>query len=565
MPQTPKFFITHSWKDIDFAKRLCDDLRKHGLEGFFDAYSIQPGENIAARISEGLEKCDVYVPILSLAALDSPWCKEEINAAITLKNERDSKGRVRGRPEIIPLVVEPCDLPVLLKPVLYINFVGRYDAALEELLSKGFKVARPTSTAVPARSTHATPTASAPPKSTPAPPRAPTLPRDELADLYQEARALQGEGNLREAAARFEKIADYRDAPARLQKLQLYLAADDLMKQALADKDDRAESWQDAHARLEELLQLDPQFLDARAKLATTNRWIALAEIYERLLDALDIDDWAKAFPLFEQIRRAKPNYKRTQTLFERAWSPMVQAGVTKKVDKDGRELLLVPAGEFMMGGNEGSDDEKPPHTVYLDAFYISRFPVINADYKKFVDAAKHSPPSHWQNGKIPQGKENYPVVNVSWDDATAYAQWVGKRLPTEAEWEKAASWDDIKKEKRIYPWGKDFDVSRCNSSESGIGDTTPVGKYSPQGDSFYGVADLAGNVWEWCADWYDENYYKNSLKENPKGPASGQARVLRGGAFDFGSDYVRAACRGWYVPNFGLRYDGFRVVAGAS
>ncbi|MCI0478411.1 MAG: toll/interleukin-1 receptor domain-containing protein, partial [Anaerolineales bacterium] len=331
----PKFFITHSWKDIDFAKRLCDDLRKHGLEGFFDAYAIQPGENIAARIAEGLEKCDVYVPILSLAALDSPWCKEEINAAITLKNERDSKGRVRGRPEIIPIVIESCDLPVLLKPVLNINFVERYDAALDELLSKGFKVARPAA-AVPARSTHATPTASDPPKPTPAPPRAPTLPRDQLADLYHDARALQSEGNLRDAAARFEKIADYRDAPARLQKLQLYLAADDAMKQALADKDDRAESWLDAHARLEELLQLDPQFLDARAKLAATNRWIALAETYEHLLDALDVDDWAKAFPLFEQIRSVKPNYKRTQTLFERAWTQMVQAGVTKKIGSDG-------------------------------------------------------------------------------------------------------------------------------------------------------------------------------------------------------------------------------------
>ena len=216
------------------------------------------------------------------------------------------------------------------------------------------------------------------------------------------------------------------------------------------------------------------------------------------------------------------------------------------------------------MGSND-NDDEKPSHTVYLDAFYIDRYPVTNAEYKKFVDATHHPPPEHWKSGKIPPGKENHPVVNVSWNDAVAYAQWVGARLPTEAEWEKAASWDDIKKEKRVYPWGNDFDASKCNTSESGIGDTTPVGKYSPQGDSFYGVADMAGNVSEWCADWYDENYYKNSPAQNPKGPDSRQYRVLRGGAFYDKSYGVRAAYRYGGYPDLRGGDRGFRVVVGAS
>lgn len=539
----PKFFITHSWKDIDFAKRLRDDLRKHGLEGFFDAYSIRPGDDIAGRIARGLEECDVYVPLLSPAALESKWCELEINAAINLSLEQ---GR-SGRPRIIPAIVAPCKLPTLLRGRLYINFHQRYDEALKELLKEfGVSVQPPASP----HPTHAAPT-SAPPR--PTLPPAPKLSRDELAELYHEARALQNEGNLRQAAACYEKIGDYRDAPARLQKLRLYLAADDLIKQALADKDDRVEAWLDARARLEQLLQLDPRFLDAPAKLETTQRWLALPKAYERLLDALDVNDWAKAFPLFEQIRSVKPNYKRTQTLFERAMPQMVQAGVMKKIGKDGREMIFVPAGKFIMG--EGGD----AHEVHLDAFYIDRYPVTNADYKKFVDATNHAPPGHWQNGKIPQGIANHPVVNVSWDDATAYAQWAGKRLPTEAEWEKAASWDDVKKQKRVYPWGNDFDASKCNSSESGIGGTTPVGKYSPQGDSFYGVADLAGNVREWCADWYDDNYYKNSPKENPKGPASGQYRVLRGGSWGAQQYGVRAADRGDYVPDDRTLDVGFR------
>ncbi len=538
-----KFFITHSWKDIDFAQRLCDDLRAHGLEGFFDAYSIHPGDDIASRVARGLEECDVYVPLLSPAALNSKWCELEIHAAINLSLEQE-RG---GRPRIIPVVVAPCQLPTLLRGRLYINFYQRYDDALKQLLAEfGVSIQPPAS----AQPTHAAPTP-APPK--PAPPPASAPSRDELVHLYNEARAFQSEGNLRDAAALFEKIGDYRDAPARLRKLQLYLAADDVMKRALADQDDRAEVWLDAHARLEELLQLDPQYLDARAKLETTKRWIALEETYERLLDALDVDDWAKALPLFEQIRSVKPNYKRTQTLFERASPLMVQAGVTRKIGKDGREMLLVPAGKFIMG--EGGD----AHEVYLDSFYIDRYPVTNADYKKFVDATKHSPPGHWQNGRIPQGKENHPVVNVSWDDATAYAQWAGARLPTEAEWEKAASWDDAKREKRVYPWGNDFDTSKCNSSESRIGDTTPVGKYSPQGDSFYGVADLAGNVLEWCADWYDENYYKNSPTRNPTGPASGQYRVLRGGSWSFDATHVRAADRICLRPVARIVNVGFR------
>jgi formylglycine-generating enzyme required for sulfatase activity len=391
--------------------------------------------------------------------------------------------------------------------------------------------------------------AQTPPSAQKTPPAA-ALPRDELLILYNDARALQAEGKLSEAAALYAKLGDYRDAPDRLRKLQLYLEADKWMKQGVADKEDRSQPWEEARARLEELLQLDPRFLDAPARLETARRWLALPETYDLLLDAIDREDWKQALPLFEQIRRVKPAYRRTQPLFERTWLQMVQAGVT--MDDDGKKILMVfiPAGECVMGSENGDSDEKPRHTVYLDAFYIDRYPVTNAEYKKFVEATKHRPPSHWQDGKIPPGKETHPVVNVSWDDAAAYAAWAGKRLPTEAEWEKAAGWDDLKKEQRVYPWGDRFDSAKCNSKESGIGGTTPVGKYSPQGDSFYGVADMAGNVWEWCADWYDEGYYKKSPKENPQGPASGSSRALRGGSWNDSDDSLRASNRGRYTPD---------------
>ncbi|MCG3140593.1 MAG: Hercynine oxygenase [Anaerolineae bacterium] len=245
--------------------------------------------------------------------------------------------------------------------------------------------------------------------------------------------------------------------------------------------------------------------------------------------------------------------------------------------NKAGQEMILIPAGEFLMGTTDAEAQrmlygggmteaqlqmEIPQHPIYVDAFYISRFPVTNAEYKKFVDETKRQPPAYFQNGKFPIGRGDHPVVNISWKDAEAFCKWAECRLPTEAEWEKAAGWDDVKKIKRVYPWGDTFDISKCNSHEAGIGDTTPVGKYSPQGDSFYGVSDMAGNVWEWCADWFHENYYEVSSRENPQGPASGQYRVLRGGSFYFGASFARCAWRYWVRPDDLFTFIGFRVVA---
>jgi formylglycine-generating enzyme required for sulfatase activity len=590
----PKFFITHAWKDIEFARRLYYDLRANSIEGFFDERSIKAGERIPDKIQQGLEGCDVYLPVLSRVAFESPWCKDEISLAIMLTNDRARN----GRPQIIPILIDDCIAELKkVAPILttrsYLTLEDSYDNLLYRLLTEVFDIARPLlppktpPPAPPAEPKLQTPSSAASPKLAPRP--ADSLParqaeaaprqsvphaRDEIIQLYNDARALQSAGGLRPARDAFQTVVasapEYRDAALRLKKLELYLNADDLMQQALADKEDKPDKWIQAAARLEELLGLDLKFLDTQAKLETCRGWIALEDAYEHLLDALENDDWVKALALFEQIRTVKPTYRRTQALFERAWPQIVQAGATKKIGKDGKEMILIPAGEFLMGSEE-NDNEKPPHKVYLDAFYIDRYPVTNAKYKKFVDAAKHQPPSHWQNGQIPSGKDNHPVVNVTWNDAVAYAQWAGGRLPTEAEWEKAASWDLVNQRKRTYPWSDEFDASKCNTAESGIKDTTPVGKYSPQGDSPYGVGDMAGNVWEWCADWYDENYYKNSpvsqgsTTRNPQGPSSGQYRVVRGGAWDGVQWTVRCACRGSNGPDLFSDNIGFRVLSPGS
>jgi len=222
--------------------------------------------------------------------------------------------------------------------------------------------------------------------------------------------------------------------------------------------------------------------------------------------------------------------------------------------ERDGSVMVLIPAGEFTMGSDEGGSDEKPKHDVYLDAYYIDKYEVTVGQFRKFCSATRTNMPGQpsWNEG------DNYPVVNVSWDDASAYASWAGKRLPTEAEWEKAARGLNG----RVYPWGYTWDSSKCNNGEpnstDGYANTAPVGSF-PQGASKYGVLDMAGNVWEWCSDWYNEIYYQSSPSRNPTGPSSGLVRVGRGGSWNSGLALCRTVNRGSYLPELRTIYYGFR------
>ena len=197
---------------------------------------------------------------------------------------------------------------------------------------------------------------------------------------------------------------------------------------------------------------------------------------------------------------------------------------------KDGK-MILIPAGEFSMGDhhNVGGRDEKPVHTVYLDAYYIDAYEVTVGQYKKFIQATGHSAPN-WKEVVEYSPTDQHPIIDVSWYNAAAYAQWAGARLPTEAEWEKAARGGLFGKR---YPWGNEAPDAGGKYRANAV--CAPVGSFSPNG---YGLYDMAGNVWEWCSDWYDSDYYSSEeAKNNPQGPANGSWRVLRGG-------YLRCADR---------------------
>jgi len=252
-------------------------------------------------------------------------------------------------------------------------------------------------------------------------------------------------------------------------------------------------------------------------------------------------------------------------------------------------QMVRIPAGKFLMGstpeqakrvvkdGPEISkadwkkwvEWEQPQHIVELSEYSIGKYPLTNREYQAFVHEAKYKSPEGWDGDQYPPEKGDHPVVSVSWEDAASFCKWLSEktgkayRLPTEAEWEKAARGSDG----LIYPWGDEFDPKKCNMDESGIGDTSPVGQFSPQGDSPYGCVDMAGDVWEWCADWFDENEYKKREDgvKDPQGPKDGNKRVLRGGSFSDNRGDVRCAYRRRPSRNPFNRYRGFRVVVSPS
>jgi formylglycine-generating enzyme required for sulfatase activity len=228
----------------------------------------------------------------------------------------------------------------------------------------------------------------------------------------------------------------------------------------------------------------------------------------------------------------------------------------------DGAEMVAIPPGEFWMGSEKGDEDEKPVHPVKLAGFRLYRMEVTNAQYARFLAATGHREPLFWKEERFNPPKQ--PVVGVDWHDATAYCRWANARLPTEAEWEYAARGTDG----RELPWGDEGRGSRGGGSQGAkravmdepfnSGKPEEVGS-APAGASPFGVLDMAGNVWEWCADWYDRTYYyARSPRDNPTGPAEGSQRVLRGGSWAYPSN-VRAAYRFPERPTFRVSYVGFR------
>lgn len=262
------------------------------------------------------------------------------------------------------------------------------------------------------------------------------------------------------------------------------------------------------------------------------------------------------------------------------------QTGLPRRVRHrgDGSEMVLVPPGWFVRGRDDGMTNEGPSREIWLDAYYIDVYPVTNARYRQFHeymlatdDHTRCYPAEHlssvtrelrhtprlWARHVRGFNEERYerfcgddqPVVTVTWYDAFAYAAWCGKQLPSEAQWEKAARGTDG----RLFPWGLRWDINRVNC-DGRIGSTTAVSVHT-SGVSPFGVLDMLGNVWEWCLDRYDRRGYVNGPARNPTGPPDGLDRVVRGGAWNYISEYATVTARHSFGPSEAYEFVGFRTV----
>jgi iron(II)-dependent oxidoreductase len=229
--------------------------------------------------------------------------------------------------------------------------------------------------------------------------------------------------------------------------------------------------------------------------------------------------------------------------------------------------MVFIPGGQYARGrSHEHKDsnlpyypnplrDDLPVRPIYVDPFYMDETEVTNTKYAEFVKATRHRTPYHWVKGQLPAGRDKQPVVNVSWDDATAYCAWEKKRLPTEAEWERACRG---LAEKKMTPWG-DRDVT---AKEALFGAQNPDNVCGQRAKNYFGLCDIIGNVWEWCSDWYEQKYYETAPEKNPPGPPQGLYRVLRGGSwFDqTGSlQFLTCSYRSWARPTERSQTIGFR------
>jgi formylglycine-generating enzyme required for sulfatase activity len=229
--------------------------------------------------------------------------------------------------------------------------------------------------------------------------------------------------------------------------------------------------------------------------------------------------------------------------------------------------MVFIPGGEFSRGRTypfpdadvkwypTAHKDDLPVRTIRIDPFYLDESEVTNERYAAFAAARGHRLPYHWVKGAIPTGKEKFPVTNVSWDDAQQYCQWANKRLPTEAEWERAARGNVTN---AMYPWGD----RKPAPADARFGSDSSVAVCSKARNDF-GLCDMIGNVWEWCSDWYERTYYTNSPDSNPTGPEKGLYRVLRGGSFfDQPPLFLSHSYRSWARPAERSATIGFRCAA---
>jgi formylglycine-generating enzyme required for sulfatase activity len=539
---TKNVFISYKREDRPRVRELAESLRRAGNDVWFDE-SIQVGDHWWDTILARIEQCDVFVFAISQRALRSVPCRLENQYAAAL-----------GKPIRLVQVGALTAVPTEYATIQYGHFSKKDKDALIDLIDLIGAINR-----IPAGQPN-NPNIEKPPP--------PIAPLDEIAAILDT-----------------QPEIEFKDQLALLYRL----------KEAASDPTTRAQGL-----RLVAVLQRKTRYTQIQTECddllnryrTQQRRQFALSIVGLAAVSMIVLGIIGLAFANNQRSTTSTPLATTavaalqpsatppTTATFTPSWtftpaptlppSPIpVGAALTptvyaRQTIKD-VSFVWVPAGCFMMGSDKTKDsnanpDEQPQHKVCLTrGFWIGEFDITNAQFDAYVKAtgAPHQVDS---SCSATSSAPDQPVVCVSWDDAVGYAKWLGGRLPTEAEWEFAARGPVSP----IYPWGNTFDGSKANTTGNGLGKTTIVGLY-PAGASWVGAQDMAGNVWQWVADWYSDSYYQSSTPNDPTGPTSGQYRVLRGGSWYSNQGFARAASRSSYVPPDN-RFDniGFRVVCAA-
>lgn len=528
-----QIFLSHAGQDAEFAHQLAHDLERHGWQVWIAPDSIHPGEDWVQAINRGLAESGIFLLTLTPAAVHSPWVHSETNVAIGLQHQKALR--------FIPLDVKPATPPPLWQAYQWIPFQSNYKVGLERLLQaiEPAKVAQV----------------------------------DGLYRQMQQASGRRQWALVQSLGAQIGALyPDYRDTEAQVALAQQAEAREQQQEAEAAALYGRlqaamtAADWTTALALANEIESLAPGFRDVRQLAARAHQGQRQnrRKTRRQWLRQLPVWGWVVAVVvlsglLLGGVWALLPDGG-GENVGNVTATPTPSIGSTRIRPVDEAIMVFVPAGEFMMGSEDRDNDEKPLHAVYLDSYWIDQLEVTNSMYTLCVrDRACEQPEDSgsltWENYYPNTHFADYPVIDVSWENARNYCEWAGARLPTEAEWEKAARWDEEAQEARTYPWGELVDCDHANTNQC-IGDTVAVGSY-PDGISPYGALDMAGNVWEWTADWYADDYYAELVYDNPTGPAAGTFRVLRGGSFDSHGSDARTTIRTRSI--YGQYWAGFR------
>ncbi len=504
MPRALRVFLCHSSKDKPAVRELYQKLRAETwIDPWLDEEKLFPGQDWHEEIEKAVEATDVVVVLLSKQSVSQEgYVQRELKLALDVADEKPENTIF-----IIPLRLDDCPAPRRLRGWHYVDYfpANRKDWVLDRLIAslklraKALGIENITNDVENRKPDDAK--------------------QAEFARLALEAR-----GKLERETAEEKAIEKFKSARKAV-----------IEKEEREAKRKRQQGFITANSR--QLAIGGIILIGILGVLFTGNYLFNNLPAIEKPIVTSSITLEPPTFIATNSPALIATKIPVTSTFTSIPPTSALGIGSTIISEKDGMFLAYVPEGEFVMGSNDGSNDERPAHTIFLDSFWIDQNEVTNEMYKICVDEGVCNLPlvaSRYYNLDY----FDHPVVNVDWSRANAYCSWAGRRLPTEAEWEKAASWDEVKDQKYIYPGGNSLDCSRANYGC--IHDTTPVRSYEG-GKSSYGVFDMAGNVWEWVSSIYvPYPYDANDGRENLSSKVD---RVLRGGAWD---GAVRSADRNY-------------------